>query len=81
MTAVASFGSLKIRFTGGVTRAYDRASYNRDERVFGVEVFPGASRHRGIVVELKPRTVAETADHFRLVTRAIDWPHDVPDID
>lgn len=36
MTVQANLGSLKIRFTGGVTRAYDRAFFNRDECVFGV---------------------------------------------
>lgn len=81
MTAVATLGSLKIRFTGEVTRAYDRASYRRDERVFGVEVSSNPYRHRGVVVELKPRTIAETAGHFRIVTRAADWPDDAPDID
>jgi hypothetical protein len=81
MTAVATLGSLKIRFTGGVTRAYDRASFNCNERVFAVEVFPVRSHHRGIVVELKPRTFTETANHFRLVTKTVDWPQDAPDID
>jgi hypothetical protein len=81
MTAVASLGSLKIRITGGVTRAYDRASFSCDERVFAVEVSARRSRHRGIVVEIKPRTFTETANHFRLVTKAVDWPQDAPDID
>ncbi len=81
MTAVATWGSLKIRFTGGVTRAYDRASFSCDERVFAVEVSPVRGQHRGIVVELRPRTFTETANHFRLVTKAVDWPQDSPDID
>lgn len=81
MTAVATLGSLKIRFTGGVTCAYDRASFSRDERVFAVEVSPVRSHHRGFVVELRPRTFKETASHFRLVTKAVDWPQDAPDID
>jgi hypothetical protein len=36
MTAVAKLGKFEIRFTGGATRAYDRACFNRDESVFAV---------------------------------------------
>jgi hypothetical protein len=36
MTAVAKLGKLEIRFTGGATRACDRASFNRDESIFAV---------------------------------------------
>ena len=81
MTAVATLGSLKIRFAGGVTRATDRASFNRDEGFFAVEVCPVPRRWRGTVIELRPRTYTETANHFRVVTRAFDWPTDEPDID
>jgi hypothetical protein len=36
MTAVAEFGKVRIRLMGGATLAYDRASYNRDARVYAV---------------------------------------------
>lgn len=36
MTAVAKLGRLEIKFTGGATRAYDRACFSRDESVFAV---------------------------------------------
>jgi hypothetical protein len=32
-------------------------------------------------VELKSRTFQETAEHFKSVTRSVDWPTDEPDVD
>jgi hypothetical protein len=36
MTAGAKLGKFEIRFSGGATRAYDRASFCREESVFAV---------------------------------------------
>lgn len=59
-----------------------------DERILAAEptvqlkLIFGPSRFRGTVVELRPRTFRETANHFLQVATPVVWPpNDEADID
>ena len=66
MTAVAKLGKFEIRFSGGATRAYDRACFNRDESVFAVV---GVEERKSTVSSMDPFT-AVSHDH-RITNRPI----------
>ena len=66
MTAVAKLGKFEIRFSGGATRAYDRACFNRDESVFAVA---GVEERKSTASSVDPFT-AVSHDH-RITNRPI----------
>jgi hypothetical protein len=85
-SATAVLGS--VRFTRSSTRASNEVTWDAEMERRTVAravacVAPEIAAHprRGIVVELKPRTFAETASHFQSVARPVAWPHDEADID
>jgi hypothetical protein len=85
-SATAVLGS--VRFAGGSTRASNEVTWDAEKerrmvaRVVAC-VAPEIAPHsrRGIVVELKPRTFAQTASHFQSVAKPVAWPNDEADID
>jgi hypothetical protein len=62
-------------FAVDVTPAQTSAEFQQDETA------TTRSHRKGIVVELKPRSFAETAKHFRMVTKTVPKQQDLSDID
>ena len=69
-------GSLKIA-DNAVSASYECVlDAEHEQQIAGraVAQVVHTPRNRGIVVELKPRTFAETAAHFVQVTTPVGWP-------
>jgi len=78
MAATAMLYSVPV----DATPAREYVGFGNDSVVVAAEpVRVATGRRRGIVVELKPRTFTETANHFRAVATRIDWPLDEADVD
>lgn len=78
--AVAVKGNFRVRADESSTRASYRTSFEREQRVVAT-MDVSAFRRRGNVVELTPRTFAQTAEHFLGIAKPVDYSVDEADID